>query len=201
MSASETLETARLRLARPRAEDAEAIFSRYASVEEVTRFLGWPRHRAVDDTRSFITFSDAEWARWPAGPYLAWQGDTLIGGTGLAFETPWRAATGYVLARDAWGQGYATEMLAAMVDLARRLGVVRLYAICHPAHHASRRVLERGGFNLEGVLRAYAVFPNLDRRGPDDCACYARVLVESLADSPAPSELLRTDLRFGDDGG
>ena len=201
MTAFDTLATARLRLARPRPEDADAIFTRYASVEEVTRFLGWPRHRAVEDTRSFVTFSDAEWARWPAGPYLAWQGDTLIGGTGLAFETPWRAATGYVVARDAWGQGYATEMLAAMVDLSRRLGIVRLYALCHPAHQASRRVLERGGFDLEGVLRAYAVFPNLERRGPDDCACYARVFAAPGGDSRSRSQLLRPDLGVGDDGG
>jgi RimJ/RimL family protein N-acetyltransferase len=188
MKAPETLATPRLRLARPRAEDADAIFSRYASVEDVTSYLGWPRHRDVEDSRGFIAFSDAEWARWPAGPYLAWSGNTLVGGTGLSFETPWRASTGYVLARDAWGQGYASEMLAAMVDLGRDLNVVRLYALCHPAHQPSRRVLERGGFTFEGVLRACAMFPNLDSSAPGDCACYARVL-------------LRPDLGVGNDGG
>jgi len=188
MTAPETLATTRLRLARPRPEDATAIFSRYASVEDVTRYLGWARHRKKEDSRAFVTFSDAEWARWPAGPYLAWNGDTLVGGTGLAFETPWRAATGYVLARDAWGQGFASEMLAAMVDLARDLNVARLYALCHPAHQPSRRVLKRGGFTFEGVLRAHVMFPNLDMTAPGDCACYARVL-------------LRPDLGVGDDGG
>jgi RimJ/RimL family protein N-acetyltransferase len=175
MNGRETLATPRLRLVRPRPEDADAIFSRYGSVEEVTRYLGWPRHHDIEDSRAFITFSDAEWARWPVGPYLAWNGNTLVGGTGLSFETPWRAATGYVLARDAWGQGYASEMLAAMVDLARDLKVARLYALCHPAHQPSRHVLERGGFTFEGVLRAYAMFPNLDSTAPGDCACYARV--------------------------
>jgi RimJ/RimL family protein N-acetyltransferase len=33
---------------------------------------------------------------------------SLLGGAGLAFETSERAMTGYVLARDVWGKGYAT---------------------------------------------------------------------------------------------
>jgi hypothetical protein len=37
------------------------MFSRYASDHEVTRFLGWPRHRSLDETRAFLQFSDAEW--------------------------------------------------------------------------------------------------------------------------------------------
>jgi ribosomal-protein-alanine N-acetyltransferase len=176
------IETARLRLARPAGADAGAIFERYASDPEVTQYLGWARHLSIDDTRAFIAFSEAEWARWPAGPYLAWGRDgTLLGATGLAFETPWRASTGYVLARDAWGRGYAGEALAAMVTLAPAVGVTRLYAICHPDHLASRRVLERGGFAFEAILRSYAVFPNLAAGVPTDCACYAMAFERTAA--------------------
>jgi hypothetical protein len=48
------------------------------------------------------TLTDAEWQRWPAGPYLIENRESgrLLGGAGLAFETSFRAATGYVLARD-----------------------------------------------------------------------------------------------------
>ena len=91
------------------------------------------------------------------------------------FETPARAATGYVLARRAWGNGYATEALGAMVDVARDSGVRRLYAICHHAHRASARVLEKGGFTLEGVLRRYADFPNLEPGEPTDVLCYSTI--------------------------
>ena len=65
--AFEKVETRRLILRKPRLEDAEAIFSRYDS--DVTRFLGWARHESLDTTRAFLQFSDAEWARWPPGPY------------------------------------------------------------------------------------------------------------------------------------
>ena len=169
------IDTPRLVLRAPEAADADLIFERYASDPDVTRYVGWPRHRSIDDTRAFVEFSRLEWQRWPAGPYLAWSPDgELLGSTGLAFETPTRAATGYVFAKDAWGRGYAAEALGAMTDLAAGLGVRRLYAICHVEHRASWRVLEKGGFVREGVLRRYAEFPNLSPGGPADVFCYSR---------------------------
>jgi RimJ/RimL family protein N-acetyltransferase len=101
---------------------------------------------------------------------------TAGGSTGLSLETPTRACTGYVLAKDAWRHGYATEALSAMVDLARRLGVVRLYALCHPEHQASIRVLEKAGLAREGVWRRHSEFPNLAPGVAADVACYAAIL-------------------------
>ncbi|MBZ5559826.1 MAG: GNAT family N-acetyltransferase [Acidobacteriia bacterium] len=175
---SELIETPRLLLRRPTADDAEAIFSRYASDPEVTRYVGWPRHTSVDDTRAFLAFSESLWGRWPAGPCVILGRDDgrLLGSTGLIFETPSRAATGYVLAQDAWGRGFATEALGAMVDLARKTGVLRLYALCHHAHRASVRVLEKGGFSREATLRRYADFPNLSPGEAQDVLCYSRIL-------------------------
>src|SRR5262249_27838838 len=130
-----------------------------------------------DDTRAFLAFSEAEWARWRAGPLLilARADGRLLGGTGLQFETPMRAATGYVLARAAWGRGYAPEALRAMVAWADAAGVRRLSALGHPDHRASLRVLEKGGLQREGILRRYDVLPNLDAQEPSDICCYARV--------------------------
>lgn len=178
MSAPERLESERLLLRRPGPTDAEAVFYGYASDAEVTRFVGWPRHRSIDDTRVFLEASRAEWEDWPAGPYLieSREDGRLLGGTGLSFETPFRAATGYVLARDAWGFGYATEALGAVVSIAPQLGVRRLYALCHPEHLASRRVLEKCDFSRECLLRLHSEFPNLLPGEPCDVLCYARVL-------------------------
>ena len=176
MTAPDVLETARLVLRRPRAGDAAAIFERYASDADVTRYLAWPTHDTIADTHAFLAFSDSEWERWPAGPYLI-EGRAdgrLLGGTGLAFESRALASTGYVLARDAWGQGFAGEALEAMVTLAQTLGVSRLYAICHVDHVRSARVLEKSGFLFEGVLPRHALFPNLSGAEPCDVRRYAR---------------------------
>jgi ribosomal-protein-alanine N-acetyltransferase len=178
VNAPERVETRRLILRRPRREDADTIFARYASDADVTRLLGWPRHESADATRAFVEFSDAEWARWPAGPYLVESraDGGLLGGTGFGFETPYRAATGYVFAKDAWGKGYATEALRAVVDIARGVGLVRLYALCHVENAASWRVLEKCGFAREGVLQRHCEFPNLKPDDPCDVLCYALVL-------------------------
>lgn len=175
MRASETIRTERLLLRKPVIEDASDIFERYASDAEVTRYLAWPMHTSVDDTRAFLEFSDHEWDRWPAGPYLicALADGHLLGSTGLAFEVPFRATTGYVLAKDSWGQGFATEALLAIRQTAADLGVNRLYAMCHPGHRPSRHVLEKGGFEFEGTLRRFAEFPNLNPGIAEDVLSYA----------------------------
>jgi ribosomal-protein-alanine N-acetyltransferase len=176
MKGPERFETSRLVLRKPTLADAEPVFIRYASDSEVTKYLGWPRHQSVDDTKAFLTFSDAEWSRWPAGPYLieSRSEHRVLGGTGLGFEAPLTAVTGYVLARDVWGNGYATEALTAIVDIAKKLGVARLNALCHPDHPASTRVLEKCGFRLEQRLEQFAEFPNLNPGFREACLRYVR---------------------------
>ena len=163
MRAPLSIATARLQLAKPRPTDASEIFARYASDPDVTRFLGWPRHQSLKDTESFLELSDREWRHFPAGPYLIRSRDDgqLLGSTGFAFDSDHVAATGYVLARDAWGRGYATEALAALVTLAPTIALERVYAYCHPDHRASRRVLEKCAFVLDRDASHEFVFPNL----------------------------------------
>ena len=160
--APEVVETARLLLRRPRGADVEQIFTRYASDPEVTRYMTFPRHQSVADAQTFVDFSEMEWNLQRCGPYLVLlrRSETLLGGTGLSVAGD-EAETGYVFARDAWGLGYATEALKAIVEVGRLVGLRRLTAHCHPDHHASQRVLEKGGFTLEHRARDAHVFPNL----------------------------------------
>jgi [ribosomal protein S5]-alanine N-acetyltransferase len=178
VKAPERIESSRLLYRRPTPADAEEIFSRYASDPEITRFMSFRAHASIKETLEFISMSDAEWGRWSAGPYLirSRETDALLGSTGLHFETPHRAMTGYIFARDAWGHGYASEALKTMVATASSLGVRRLYALCHTVHEPSRRVLEKGGFTCEGILRKYMEFPNLDPGEPADVFCYSLLL-------------------------
>ncbi|MGH8222482.1 MAG: GNAT family N-acetyltransferase [Woeseiaceae bacterium] len=174
MTAPIVIETERLILRRPLGGDAAAIFTRYAADPDVTRYLAWPMHRSLEDTLAFIEFSDNEWERWPAGPLvvcLRADGE-IIGSTGIAFETAERAATGYVFAKDQWGKGYATESVGAILGAAARHGERELYALFHPHHAASRRVLEKSGFVFERRLHAHLEFPNFAPGVPADVECY-----------------------------
>lgn len=169
-----TLHTARLLLRPPTSDDATAIFTSYASDPDVTRFVAWPRHRTLDDTHHFLSFADAEWTNWPAGPLLIIANNTgeLIGSTGLDFDSRDCASTGYVLAKKFWGQGYAVEALRAVINLADELRVQRLYALCHVEHTRSRRVLEKSAFTCEGILKRHLIFPNSDVAGAQDVYRY-----------------------------
>jgi RimJ/RimL family protein N-acetyltransferase len=172
---SESIRTARLVLRRPTMSDAEAIFAGYATDEDVTRYLGWRRHRTVDDTRAFLSYSEQHWTTHGTGPFLAFEGECLVGSTGLQIEAEHHASTGYLLVKEAWGKGYATEMARAMAILAFTFSKIqRLSATTHADHAVSGRVLEKAGFTREGRLGRYLVFPNL---GPDPCdvQLYARV--------------------------
>jgi [ribosomal protein S5]-alanine N-acetyltransferase len=175
MKAPERIETNRPVLRKPALADAEAVFARYASDPDVTKFMGWRRHESVEETRAFLAFSDAEWERWPAGPYLieAAADGQLLGATGLKFQTPTTAVTGYVLAQDAWGYGYATEALRAMVTVAMDVGVHQLSATCHSENLASARVLEKGGF-VRAKLPGLAEFPNLSPGQALECLVYLK---------------------------
>ena len=170
------METERLVLRAPRLNDAQSIFDRYASDAEVARYLAWPRHLSVGETRAFVKFSADQWSRWNVGPMLAISREdgTLLGGSGLLLETANHASTGYVLARDAWGKGYATECLRAMVDLAAKAGLHRVTAECHAAHTASRRVLDKCGFQQEPTSRQI-VFPNLSSE-PQDVLLFSKTI-------------------------
>jgi ribosomal-protein-alanine N-acetyltransferase len=162
------VETERLRLARPRKSDAAAIFTRYSSDTEVTRYLAWPRHESVAQAAAFIELSDREWTQNGCGPYLIWSriDTTLLGGTGLRVHESGRAETGYVLAKDAWGKGYATEALRAMILVAQPMGIDHLFAFCHADHRASAHVLEKCHFTFERLIPDQT-FPNLTPpRGP-----------------------------------
>jgi RimJ/RimL family protein N-acetyltransferase len=82
---------------------------------------------------------------------------------------------GYVLARPHWGQGFAAEVLTALVEWSLdQPPIHRTWAFCDAENPASARVMEKAGMSFEGVLRRWALFPNL---GPDprDCLVYARV--------------------------
>jgi [ribosomal protein S5]-alanine N-acetyltransferase len=164
----ERIETPRLVLRRPLAGDAEAVFSGWASDAVATQFMSWPRHRSIADSQAFLDFSDGEWDAWPAGPYVIELGSTgeLIGSCGFAFCGRESAEVGYIIARGAWGQGYATESLAAQIAAAAPLAPVTLGAAVHPDNRASLRVLAKCSFVSDGAPSVAVVFPNLPGSGP-----------------------------------
>ncbi|MBI4213440.1 MAG: GNAT family N-acetyltransferase [Chloroflexi bacterium] len=170
----EVITTARLVLRPSRPEDAPDIYEKYARDAEVTRYLLWRPHQSVVETQAFLV---SQIARRGSTLDQAWvltrPGEDIAFGM-VGFEVFDQATElGYVLSRAEWGKGYMTEVVSAISGLALANQVIqRVWAICHPENVASARVLEKAGFNLEGRLEKYEVFPSL---GPDPHDVYRYV--------------------------
>lgn len=77
-----------------------------------------------------------------------------IGGAGLnpKVEEPTTVTISYTMAPMAQGKGYATETVQRLVDEAfTRRGVERILGPVFVGNGASRRVLEKAGFQLDGI--------------------------------------------------
>lgn len=99
----------------------------------------------------------------------------LVGEIGLV--GPWvpgdhRAEIGYWLARPYWGRGLMTASIRVFSEhIFTTLGALRLFATPFVSSIASHRVLEKAGFEREGLLRSY----HLKEHTPIDAILYARI--------------------------
>ena len=173
-TAPETIATGRLILRRPKMSDANAVYE-FGRDPEVTRFMDWPTHTSVQDAKGYL--QDCA-ARWNSNEY-DWLitligNDEAIGGVSTRLRRH-SADFGYVLNRKYWGQGFASESAKVVVDWLLTLDFIyRVWATCDTENLASVRVLERLGLEREGILRSYAVRPNICMT-PRDAFVYSKV--------------------------
>ncbi|HEX4416033.1 MAG TPA: GNAT family N-acetyltransferase [Lacipirellulaceae bacterium] len=170
------IRTERLLLRPPSEADAAAIFQRYGQDAEVARYMSWRPHKSIDDRLTFLRRIVSDNAAGHSRGYLIFSSGagTLLGSIGGAVEGH-RMQFGYLLARDSWGKGIATE--AATQFVATILGetkISRAQAYCDVDNCASAHVLEKAGLQLDGTLRRYLILPNLGRQ-PRDVLLYAKV--------------------------
>jgi RimJ/RimL family protein N-acetyltransferase len=76
----------------------------------------------------------------------------LIGSCGLGRRPSGAVEMGYWIARSYWSRGFATEACAALVDIARTLGLEQLEGSHFLDNPASARVLEKLGFEPLGIV-------------------------------------------------
>jgi [ribosomal protein S5]-alanine N-acetyltransferase len=174
MKPPQTLETQRLYLRKPVAEDAILVFQQYAGDPEVTKYMSWQPHQSLRQTEEYINRCISVWADNSAFPYvlICKEDNRLIGAIEIRLDR-YKADLGYVLAKLEWGKGYMPETARAITDWA--LGqneIYRVWAVCDVENAASARVMEKVGMQKEGVLRRWLIHPNISKE-PRDCYCYA----------------------------
>jgi [ribosomal protein S5]-alanine N-acetyltransferase len=150
------LTTERLLLRQWRDEDAGPLFEIYTQPE----YLETMPAKKLGETREQL-----EWLRraWREDGYCHWaacdlETGRLIGRIGIQCHRDWPLAdrpvpeVGWVLHRDWWGRGLATEGGQAGVDAWREHlpDEPRLYSFTTPDNRRSRAVMERLGFTHRG---------------------------------------------------
>jgi ribosomal-protein-alanine N-acetyltransferase len=173
MTLQANLRTERLVLHPLAQEDAPAIFA-IMSDEETMRFWDWPAIREPQTVAEIVADQIADMAAGRAVFWTVMLGPALIGSCDLSGidRHHGRAEIGFLFNRAYWGNGYAAEAMAAVVDHAfGPLGLERLWARFHAGNEGSKRLLERLGFAYEGTLRSHVV-RGAERR---DCELYGRV--------------------------
>ncbi|HEV2707685.1 MAG TPA: GNAT family N-acetyltransferase [Pyrinomonadaceae bacterium] len=151
------LETERLLLRRWTPADARTLFA-FASDPETMRFIGdgsaW-----VDIARAhqWITRRVADYETVGYSPYAVVEraSGRIVGSCGFTYVAALSEIDlGYVFERASWGRGYATEAARAVLAYGfDRLGFEEVTANTVPEHYASRRVLEKIGFEFRGLRR------------------------------------------------
>jgi RimJ/RimL family protein N-acetyltransferase len=111
--------------------------------------------RSDERTRAYLEANLAHWREHGFGVWIFRDAATgaFVGRGGIRHVTldgRSEVEVAYALVRDAWGKGFATEIAAASRDVAfGLLGLRDLVAFTLPEHHASRRVMEKVGFQYE----------------------------------------------------
>jgi ribosomal-protein-alanine N-acetyltransferase len=151
------LETDRLLLRKMTLDDARAVFA-YSTNPEVTWFVLWDAHRKLEDStallqhtiRKYETGGELDWG-------IVYKGDQRFIGT-CGF-TSWEAAhacaeLGYVISKEYWGRGLASETVRALIGFGfEKINLNRIEARCIAENVASARALQKAGMAYEGTLR------------------------------------------------
>ncbi|MCB2200555.1 GNAT family N-acetyltransferase [bacterium] len=163
MNAPDQMETDRLLLRKIRFEDADWIFSRYATDPSVSRYLRWQPHRSISETHQFLEEALRGWKAGRAFTYIIEKRSSGEGvGTIDIRDQSSDLEIGYVLAQPFWGLGYATEAATAVIEWAKQQqDIHRIHAYCDPDNPASSRVLEKAGLTFVKILPHFGVHPNV----------------------------------------
>ena len=155
-----TLTTGRLVIRPFTPADAEALYPA-ASNPNVTRYTLWSYHRSLEESRNFIiSYARTQYMQEVPEPLAICPIENLskiLGADGCFWVAREHQSMelGYWIAEEHWGKGYATEAARALVTYVfENYAVNRMQAHCVVENEPSTKVIERLGFQFEGVARS-----------------------------------------------
>lgn len=162
--------TPRLLLRLPQQGDGQYIHdAKMESWDELHKWMIWmtkPRHEAsIDEDEEFCRHKREKFQSREDITLLIFDRDTgkYLGGTGL-HQCDWERRffqLGYWIRTSETGKGYATEVATALVHYAfDALSANKVTCFCAAGNDASEKVMQKAGFQKEGVLRKHHLLPD-----------------------------------------
>jgi len=166
-----TLETSRLQLRDWKMTDLEDFYQ-YAKDPDTGIHAGWIPHQSREESLKILEMFICNQDCWAI---VERKTSKVIGSFGLHKDShrrnPNSRMIGYVVSHERKGQGYATEATKAVLKHTFEDLNVDLVSVNHFLYNqASRRVIEKCGFQYEGTLRQ--AITRFDGAILDDC-CYS----------------------------
>lgn len=147
----DTLDTPRLRLARPRAEDWRGLHAYYSDAE-CARFT-FQQPLPEGETRRVVGSLVRHWERKGYGPYVLHEkiSATVVGLVGLWFPSEWpEVEIKWAIVRSQWGKGYASEAARAVKSmLSRHQPPIQPISLIHSDNVRSIELAKALGARLE----------------------------------------------------
>jgi ribosomal-protein-alanine N-acetyltransferase len=167
----EKLFTSRLELRGAEPKDAPTLHASYFSSADASRFLGRSSHSALTQTQALLDrMCVAAWAE-PASSCAWVVADRFTHeAVGIVFALAKRHVVEihYGVGLDHHRQGFATEAVGAVANwLLNKPSIQRVWTAVDVEHVATQRVLEKIGFQSEGLLRSWAVLPAFGAQARD----------------------------------
>lgn len=150
-TSSLALESERLVLRAPRMSDADAVvrLANNRSIAEMTSMIPYPYGR--NDAEVWINTLAIDTGDITLAITLKENG-TLVGTCGYSRRGDPTPELGYWVGEPYWNHGYATEAVQAVIDYAfANAGLEAITSSCRVVNAASRRVLEKCGFQWTGA--------------------------------------------------
>ncbi len=156
-----TIETPRLKLRQPRADDVKSLL-RMMQDKAVLRYFGIEAFKSEQESLAQVAWYNRCFAESKGIWWIISEKDVgaYIGDVGFfKYEKRHaRAELGYKLSPAFWRRGIATEALTQVVTYGfAEMGLNRIEALVDPRNTASLRVLEKLHFGTDGILREYEI--------------------------------------------
>jgi RimJ/RimL family protein N-acetyltransferase len=157
------LQTQRLSLKRFVLADALDLFTIRGDPAAMAHW-DWPGDTDIEQTRAVaqLCVDDIKREQSSYWTVRTRPGDVFVGVVDLSDQANSRADVGFMIKRELWGQGYASEALGVMIDEAWTMGLALLTARAHADNDRSTRLLNRLGFR-ETAVRPVEIRPGVSR--------------------------------------